>query len=212
MRRCAYQSATAFFVGTALAGSGFGTAFQGSVRTVVPLAAPHERGSVLSVIFVVSYLAMGLPAVITGYLVARSGNISGIALEFGIMVMLLAALALTEMENPKAMAPQLEKLVEEKRQVDERAAAIAEELGANQIMRMVTEEDTRALLANLSMGLQGLDRGHVKSRLRALLSKIEVDPAMLSARSITPSRPQPGIAWRPHGDSNPGYRRERAMS
>ena len=59
MRRCAYQSATAFFVGTALAGSGFGTAFQGSVRTVVPLAAPHERGSVLSVIFVVSYLAMG---------------------------------------------------------------------------------------------------------------------------------------------------------
>src|SRR5713226_8483012 len=89
-----YHSATAFFLGTALAGSGFGTGFQGAIRTVVPLAAPQERGGVLSVIFVVSYLAMGLPAVVAGYLVARSGDLFLAAREFGAVVMVLAALAL----------------------------------------------------------------------------------------------------------------------
>src|SRR5712692_10823787 len=89
-----YHSATAFFLGTALAGSGFGTGFQGAIRTVVPLAAPQERGGVLSVIFVVSYLAMGLPAVIAGYFVARQGDLFLTAREFGAVVMVLAALAL----------------------------------------------------------------------------------------------------------------------
>src|SRR6266705_1217506 len=89
-----YHSPTAFFLGTALAGSGFGTGFQGAIRTVVPLAGPQERGGVLSVIFVVSYLAMGLPAVIAGYFVARSGDLFLTAREFGAVVMALAALAL----------------------------------------------------------------------------------------------------------------------
>jgi MFS family permease len=89
-----YHSATAFFLGTALAGSGFGTGFQGAIKTVVPLAAPQERGGVLSVIFVVSYLAMGLPAVIAGYFVARQGDLFMTAREFGAVVMVLAALAL----------------------------------------------------------------------------------------------------------------------
>jgi len=89
-----YHSAPAFFLGTALAGSGFGTGFQAAIRTVVPLAAPHERGGVLSVVFVVSYLAMGLPAVIAGYFVARQGDLFLTAREFGAVVMVLAALAL----------------------------------------------------------------------------------------------------------------------
>ena len=90
----AWHSATAFFLGTALAGSGFGTAFQASILTVVPLAAPQERGGVLSVIFVVSYVAMGVPAVIAGYFVARHGDLFLVAREFGAGVMLLTALAL----------------------------------------------------------------------------------------------------------------------
>ena len=89
-----WHSATAFFLGTALAGSGFGTAFQGSILTVMPLAAPQERGGVLSVIFVVSYVAMGVPAVIAGYFVARYGDLFLVAREFGAGVMLLTALAL----------------------------------------------------------------------------------------------------------------------
>ena len=89
-----YHSATAFFLGTLVAGSGFGTGFQGAIRTVVPLAAPQERGGVLSVIFVISYLAMGVPAVIAGYLAALQGDLLSTAREFGAVVMVFAALAL----------------------------------------------------------------------------------------------------------------------
>jgi predicted MFS family arabinose efflux permease len=89
-----YHSASAFFLATAVAGMGFGSSFQGAVRAVVPFAATHERAGVLSVIFVVSYLAMGLPAVVAGYLVARGGDIARTAWEFGVVVMVLASLAL----------------------------------------------------------------------------------------------------------------------
>ena len=89
-----WHSAMAFFGGTALAGMGFGAGFQGAIRTVVAIAAPRERAGVLSVTFVVSYLAMGLPAVVAGYLLVRGGNIIATAQQFGTVVMVLAALAL----------------------------------------------------------------------------------------------------------------------
>jgi len=89
-----HQSPAAFFVGSVLAGGGFGVGFQGAIRSVVPLAAPHERGNVLSLIFVISYLAMGVPAVIAGYFVAQWGDLFLIAKGFGAVVMVLAALAL----------------------------------------------------------------------------------------------------------------------
>jgi hypothetical protein len=89
-----YQSVAGFFLGTMLAGSGFGAGFQGAVRTVVPTAKPHERAGVLSVIFVVSYLAMGIPAVIAGYFVARDGNLLLTAQHYGAMVAMLAGFAL----------------------------------------------------------------------------------------------------------------------
>jgi hypothetical protein len=57
-------------------------------------AAARERAGVLSVIFVVSYLAMGVPAVIAGCLVAQNGNMLATAREFCAVVMALAVLAL----------------------------------------------------------------------------------------------------------------------
>lgn len=87
-------STAAFFIGTAVAGVGFGAGFQGALRTVLPLAAPHERAGVLSTIYVVCYLAMGLPAVLAGYLVVDGGGVLATAREYGAVVILLAALAL----------------------------------------------------------------------------------------------------------------------
>ncbi|HEX3872501.1 MAG TPA: MFS transporter [Solirubrobacteraceae bacterium] len=87
------SSTPAFFLGTAIAGVGFGAGFQGALRTVLPLAAPHERAGVLSIIYVVSYLGMGVPAVIAGLLVAHSGVIAT-AREYGLVVIGLAMLAL----------------------------------------------------------------------------------------------------------------------
>jgi len=94
MLALSYQSPAAFFLGTVLAGAGFGTSVQGAIGIVVPFAPPSQRAGVLSVIFLVSYLAMGAPAVVAGYLVAHGGNIATTAREFGAAVMILAALAL----------------------------------------------------------------------------------------------------------------------
>jgi hypothetical protein len=83
-----------FFAGTVLAGAGFGAGFQGVIRTVVPLAAAHERAGVLSVLYVVSYLAMGAPAVVAGFLVVHGGGVLVAAREYGAFVMSLAGIAL----------------------------------------------------------------------------------------------------------------------
>ena len=83
-----------FFLGTVIAGVGFGTGFQGAVRTIVPFAAPHERAGVLSLVFIVSYLALGVPAVFAGARLVRHHDILGTAQEFGTVLMALALMAL----------------------------------------------------------------------------------------------------------------------
>ena len=90
----AHTSTAGFFTAAVVAGSGFGGSFQGAIRTVVPLAAPHERAGLLSVVYVVSYLAMGVPAVIGGVLVVHGGGVVTTAREYGFAVMALAAVAL----------------------------------------------------------------------------------------------------------------------
>jgi MFS family permease len=87
-------SAVGFFLGSAVAGIGFGAGFQGAIRSVVPLAAPHERSGVLSILFVISYLAMGIPAVIAGVLVVHGGGILDTTRDYGLAVMVLALAAL----------------------------------------------------------------------------------------------------------------------
>lgn len=87
-------SATGFFVGTAIAGVGFGSGFNGGIRTVVPLAAAHERAGVLSLLYVVSYLGMGAPAVLAGVLVVHGGGLTATTYEYGTAVVVLAVLAL----------------------------------------------------------------------------------------------------------------------
>ena len=95
------NAAAAFFVGTAVAGVGFGSTFQGAIRSVLPLAAPHERAGVLSIIYVVSYLALGMPAVIAGFLVVHGVGVLTTAREYGVVVMVLAALALLGAIRPR---------------------------------------------------------------------------------------------------------------
>jgi hypothetical protein len=94
-----------FFIGTAIAGVGFGAGFQGALRTVLPLAESHERAAVLSTIYVLSYLALGLPAVAAGFLVVHGGVLST-AREYGLAVMVLALLALLGLvaQRPRADA------------------------------------------------------------------------------------------------------------
>jgi MFS family permease len=90
----AHPSLALFFVGTTITGAGFGAGFQGAIRTVIPLAAPHERAGVLSIVYVVAYLSMGVPAVLGGLRVVHGGGLLSTAREYGLAVMALAALAM----------------------------------------------------------------------------------------------------------------------
>jgi len=87
-------SAAVFFAGSTIAGVGFGSGFQGSIRTVVPLAAAHQRAGLVSLLYVVSYLGLGVPAVLAGYGVVHGGGLINAARYYGAAVIALAALAL----------------------------------------------------------------------------------------------------------------------
>ena len=71
---------------------------------MIPLAAPHQRSGLLSILYVVSYLAMGLPAVLAGVLVVNDGSVLTTAREYGAAVMVLAALALIGLARRPARA------------------------------------------------------------------------------------------------------------
>jgi hypothetical protein len=90
-----------FFAGTAVSGIGFGAGFQGGIRTVVPLAAPHERAGVLSLLFVVSYLGMGVPAVAAGFGATDGLGLIGSARDYGIALIVLAGLALAGLRRSR---------------------------------------------------------------------------------------------------------------
>lgn len=94
------RSAVTFFVGTTLAGIGFGAGFHGAIRTIVPLAAPHERSGLLSTFYLISYLALAVPTIIGGALIVH-GGLSTTTYEYGLAVIVLAALALLGFAIPR---------------------------------------------------------------------------------------------------------------
>jgi len=99
-------STVGLFVGTAVAGIGFGAGFQGALRSLLPLAAVHERAGMLSAIYVLCYLAFGLPAVGAGFLVEHLGVLTT-AREYGVVVIVLAAIALADVARPRRREPAL---------------------------------------------------------------------------------------------------------
>jgi len=88
------DSAAGFFIGTAIAGGGFGGGFQGGIRLVLPLVSEQDRAGVLSLLYIVSYLGLGVPAVIAGVLVTEVNSLLATAQEYGTAVVVLAVVAL----------------------------------------------------------------------------------------------------------------------
>ncbi|MET9015878.1 MFS transporter [Streptomyces olivaceoviridis] len=88
-------SVIGFFIGGSISGFGFGSGFQGGIRLVMPRVEPHERAGVLSLLYVVCYLGLGVPAVIGGVLVMHGGGLVRTSREYGIAVIVLALAALT---------------------------------------------------------------------------------------------------------------------
>ena len=82
-----------FFIATLIASSGFGAGFLGAVRSVVPLALPHERAGLMSAFYVLSYLAFCVPSLLAGNLIRSLGLIATTD-AYGVLLIVLALSAL----------------------------------------------------------------------------------------------------------------------
>jgi len=82
-----------FFIGTLVTGSGFGAGFLGALRSIMPLALPHERAGLMSAFYVLSYLAFSLPSLLAGNLTRVYGLIATTD-GYGAVLMVLAIGAL----------------------------------------------------------------------------------------------------------------------
>lgn len=96
------ESLTDFLLAAIVAGSGFGTAFLGIMRSISSTVGPDHRGELFSSVFVVSYLAFGLPAVAAGFAAPHLG-LSTTATIYGLAVVVLSgAAALTRIFTTKS--------------------------------------------------------------------------------------------------------------
>jgi MFS family permease len=85
-----WSSITLFVIASIVAGAGLGSGFLGSIRAVSQLAEPHERAALLSAVYVVTYLAFSVPALVAGILTTHIG-LRNTTWVYGAFVALVAA-------------------------------------------------------------------------------------------------------------------------
>ncbi len=101
----ATESLPVFVVAVVVAGTGFGSGFLGALRSVTQLAAPHQRAGLLSAVYVVSYLAFSIPAVVAGVLITHIGlRATAVGYSALVLVVAVAALALSLTALPRRSA------------------------------------------------------------------------------------------------------------
>ena len=101
----AIGSIAGLFVGSVIAGLGFGPAFSGAFRSLAPLAPPGRRGALLASIYVVVYLAFSVPSIVAGFAVSLFG-LRDTTLAYGLVVMALAATTTLAVSRRRARAEQ----------------------------------------------------------------------------------------------------------
>ncbi|MGX5693431.1 MFS transporter [Dermacoccus abyssi] len=100
----ALGSYPAYVASVAIVGSGFGTAFLGVLRTLMPHTASSERAAVMAVIYTVAYLAFGVPTIVAGLLVPVL-TLSGTMTILGAIIIALSlAATVLRLRIPQAVA------------------------------------------------------------------------------------------------------------
>ncbi|MDI2035599.1 MFS transporter [Paenarthrobacter nitroguajacolicus] len=79
-----------YYIAVMITGTGFGTAFPGSLQGVMALVSPGRRAQAMAAIFVVCYIAFSVPAVVAGLMIPAAGLLAT-ASWYGGVIMLLAA-------------------------------------------------------------------------------------------------------------------------
>jgi hypothetical protein len=90
------STSAGLFVGTAVAGLGFGPAFMGAYRATVAAATSYDRTGLITAIYIVSYLATGIPAVLAGIATSHYG-LRKTALVYSVAAAVLAAVAVSRL-------------------------------------------------------------------------------------------------------------------
>jgi MFS family permease len=93
-----------FFIGIAIAGVGFGTAFSGAYRTVIAAADDDDRAGLVAAVFTLGYAALGLPALLAGIAASHYG-LHDTSLAYAAVVVVLAAGALLSLIVHRQRAP-----------------------------------------------------------------------------------------------------------
>src|SRR3954452_23202303 len=78
------------FLATAAAALGFGPAFVGAYRSIIALAPADDRAGLITAVYIVSYVATGIPAFIAGIATSRYG-LHDTALVYSLAVAVFAA-------------------------------------------------------------------------------------------------------------------------
>jgi predicted MFS family arabinose efflux permease len=81
-------SLAVMIIGQAIAGVGFGACFTAALRLLFPLALARQRAGVVAAIYVVSYVAFGLPIIVEGQLVGPLGQIPAVVCYTALTVLL----------------------------------------------------------------------------------------------------------------------------
>ena len=89
----AAHSQWGFYASAPVAGIGFGASFQGGLRMLLAVGPQEGRAGLLSAIYLISYTAFGLPAVVAGLLVPRLGLIPVVD-GYAAFVVLVSTIAL----------------------------------------------------------------------------------------------------------------------
>ncbi|HEY2203571.1 MAG TPA: MFS transporter [Pseudonocardia sp.] len=81
------------WVAGVVGGVGFGASFSGALRSIAPLAQPHQRAGLFAAVYLVAYLAFGVPTLVAGLLVAPVGLL-GTVLGYAVLIITTAAVGL----------------------------------------------------------------------------------------------------------------------
>jgi MFS family permease len=99
------------FVGTAIAGTGFGLVYLGTFRTITVLATPGQRGGLVAAIYLAGYLAFSIPALIAGVAATKVGLHSTALVYSAVVAALTAAAAAIMLFRPETKPAQPSRLL-----------------------------------------------------------------------------------------------------
>lgn len=95
------------WLGGLVGGIGFGASFSGALRTITPLAQSHQRAELFAAVYLVAYLAFGVPTIIAGQLVGPAGLFATVV-GYGVAIIVAAAAGLLTQARAAAAAADAE--------------------------------------------------------------------------------------------------------